>query len=172
MLRTMSILPSPVLTSFRELCVFLGEQNLPHAVNAEAQIIEIPTRSPPLEGTVYIRWEKTEPLVQLIHPLAVDVTGSERVRELEKAICRANNALPLPGFGFDYERGTLYFRLTVPMYAEGMSANTFQRLVLECVKYARDFLVPFRGVLEGLPGDDIVESALAYARGLAAGAES
>ena len=162
----------PVLTSFRELIAYLGEQNVPHAVNADAQIIEIPTRSPPLEGTVYIRWEKQEPLVQVIHPMLLAVKDPEKLRELEKAICRINNALPLPGFGFDYERGTLYYRLSIPMFPEGMSANTFQRLVLECVKYARDFLVPFRAVLEGKPGEDIIAASLEYAQQKKAGTAS
>jgi hypothetical protein len=159
----------PVLTSFRELVAYLGEQNVPHAVNAEAQIIEIPTKSPPLEGTVYIRWEKNEPLVQIIHPLALSIQEPDKVRELEKAMGRINNALPLPGFGFDYERGTLYFRWTVPMFPEGMNANTFQRLVLECVRYARDFLIPFRRVLEGKPGDEIIAAAVEYAQSKKAG---
>lgn len=154
----------PVLTSFRELTAYLAEQNVPHAVNGDAQIIEIPTKSPPLEGTVYLRWEKNEPLVQVIHPIVLSVKEPEKIRELEKAICRINNALPLPGFGFDYERGTLYFRLSIPMFPEGMNANTFQRLVLECVKYARDFLIPFRRVLEGKPGEEIIAAAMEYAQ--------
>jgi hypothetical protein len=160
----MSTATPPTLASFQDLVKYLDEQKVPHAINAEAQIIEIPTKSPPLEGTVFIRWEKHEPLVQIIHPLALSVKEPEKIRELEKAMGRVNNALPLPGFGFDYERGTLYFRLTLPMFPEGMNAHTFQRLVLECVKYARDFLIPFRGVLEGKPGEGIIAAAVEYAQ--------
>src|SRR5687767_15334910 len=152
-----------LLTSFRDLLAYLGEQNVPHAVNAEAQIVEIPTKAPPLDGVVYLRWERDTPYVQVIKPLALNV-ALERIRELETALCRVNNAVVLPGFGFDYERHTLYFRLTLPVFPEGMSSSQLQRLVITCVGTARDFVVPFQGVLDGSPGCDILQAALAYQR--------
>src|SRR5687767_7873682 len=153
-----------LLTSFRDLLAYLGEQNVPHAVNAEAQIVEIPTKAPPLDGVVYLRWERDTPYVQVIKPLALNV-ALERIRELETALCRVNNAVVLPGFGLDYERHTLYFRLTVAVFPEGMSAVSFESVIASCVHAARDFLVPFSAVLDGTtPGSDILSATVAYQR--------
>lgn len=151
-----------VIRSFGDLLAYLGEQNVPHAVNAEQQIVEIPTKAPPLDGVVYLRWERDTPYVQVIKPLVFDVPA-ERIRDLETALCRVNNALVLPGFGFDYERHTLYFRLTLPIFPEGMVPTQLRGLLLSCVQSARDFLIPFAGVLDGTsPGSDILTATLAY----------
>jgi hypothetical protein len=155
--------PVTTIASFRDLLAYLSEQNVPHAVNTQTQVVEIPTKSPPLEGIVYLRWEKELPYVQVIHPLALNVPA-HRVNDIEKALSRANNAIALPGFGFDYERGTLYFRLTLPMFAEGMLASTFQRMILGCVNNARDFFLAFRGIIDGRPGEEVLEAAIAFAQ--------
>ncbi len=151
------------ITSFAELLASLAEQQVPHAFNAEARTIEIPAKNAPLDSVCYVRWEKEQPYVQIICPLAL-ATPADRHRDLEAAICRANNALPFPGFGLDHDRGTLYFRYTVAIWPEGIVADHFQRLVLTVMGYARDFTIPFRGVLEGKPGDQILQAAVAYAQ--------
>jgi hypothetical protein len=151
-----------VIRSFGDLLAYLGEQNVPHAINAEQQIVEIPTKAPPLGGVVYLRWERDTPYVQVIKPLGLDVPA-ERIGDLETALCRVNNALVLPGFGFDYERHTLYFRLTLPVFPEGMDTTHLRGVLLSCVQSARDFIVPFAGVLAGTsPGSEILTAALAY----------
>ena len=150
-----------LIATFPELLAVLAEQNVPHTINADARSVEIPARNPPLDSVCYIRWEKELPFVQVICPL-VSAVPVERHVELRAAICRVNNAIPLPGFGLDPERGTLYFRHTLGI-AECISPGTFQLMVLAVMNAARDYLVPFRGVIDGKRGDEILAAVVAHA---------
>src|SRR5262249_47396897 len=116
--------------------------------------------------SVYIRWEKQLPYVQVIHPMVLDVPV-ERLAEVEHAICRANNTIAVPGFGFEYSKRFIYFRLCVPIYEEGIAAASFQRQILGAIRNARAFLLPFREVVEGKPGEEILSLAVAHARAAA-----
>jgi hypothetical protein len=146
------------LASFEDLLAFLDEAKLPHKADAGTQLVEVPTSSGPLRGSVYIRWERQLPYVQVIHPMVLDVPP-ERLADVERAICRANGGIALPGFGFEYEKRFIYFRLCVPVYEEGMLTASFQRQVLGVIHNARDFLVPFREVVAGRSGDEIMSLA-------------
>jgi hypothetical protein len=150
------------LTSFSDLIAFLDDAKLPHHADASQQVVEVPTSSGPLKGSVYIRWERQLPYVQVIHPMVLDVPA-ERLGDVEHAICKANGTVPLPGFGFEYGKRFIYFRLCVPMYDEGMLTGSFQRQVLGVIQNARDFLLAFRDVAAGRPGDEILELAVTHA---------
>jgi hypothetical protein len=150
------------IRSINELLDVLTAHNVPHAVKPDSRTVEIPARTPPLDSTCYIRWEKDLPYVQIICPMAVGIPP-ERHRDLDAAMSRANNAVAFPGFGLDHEHGTLYFRYTMAMFGEdGVATTVFQRIVLAVMNKARDFVVPFRQVIEGKPGDQILAAVTAY----------
>jgi hypothetical protein len=155
-------MPITRIASFDDLTLFLTESALPFQADAEKKLVVLPTQKPPLVGQMLIRWEKQLPYVQVIHPMVRDVP-KERLSEVEHAMGRANNTIPLPGFGFEYTHNFVYFRLTVPMYEEGMLAASFRRQVEGVLKNARDFLIPFQRVVSGEPGDRILELAVTAA---------
>lgn len=147
-----------------DLAAVLMAQGVPHVHNAQARTIELPARSPPLDSLCYLRWDKELPFLQVICPLLLAVPA-DRHRDLETAICRANNAIPFPGFGLDHERGTLYFRHTLLVIPE-LTAAVIQRVVLAVTTSARDFVVPFRDIVDGKPGAELMQAAVAYAQAL------
>jgi hypothetical protein len=156
-------MPVTTVATFSQLLEALSEQNVPHAVVSESRTVEIPARHPPLDSVCYLRWEKELPYVQVICPLALG-TPADRHRDLEMAIVRVNNAVPFPGFGLDHERGTLYFRYTVVIHPEGVPTAGFQKVVLAVMNLARDFVLPFREVIGGKPGDQILQAVIAQAK--------
>jgi hypothetical protein len=151
------------LASFQDLLDLLSAEGVASAPGADPMTVEIPARSGALDSVCYIRWEQEIPCVQVICPFALAVPA-ERHAELEGAIVRVNNASPFPGVGLDHERGTLYFRYTVVVYPDGVPAATFQKVVVSVVNHARELIVPFRGVIEGQPGAQILAAVLAHAQ--------
>ncbi|HKA90442.1 MAG TPA: hypothetical protein VKE22_22425 [Haliangiales bacterium] len=150
------------IATFQDCLAYFAELKVPHKIDAATQLIEIPTELPPLVGQHYIRFEKALPYVQLIQPMVRDVPADRRA-EVEHAICVANNTVPLPGFAYQYQNNFIYYRLTLPMYEEGMLATSFQKQQLSLLKNARDFLIPFRQVVDGKPGSQILDLAVAFA---------
>ncbi len=149
------------LSNFAELVEYLGENNVPHTSDPANQVVELPVTSPPLSGLLYIRWERKLPYVQIIHPFVANVP-EDRVHEIEGAICRANTVIALPGLGFEYDRRFVYMRLCVPMYEEGMLAGSFQRQVLGVLQNAKDFIGPFRDIVAGKPGAEVMALAVKH----------
>jgi len=146
------------ITNFKELIAILEETKVPHRYEAEPQVVEIQTGLP--AGNLFVRWEKTLPYVQIIQPMVRNVPR-ERLAEIEHGICRANNFAPLPGFGFDYDKGFVYMRLVVPMYEEGMLTQSFNRQLRAAVQNAKEFTNAFVKVVEGAPGEQLVPLAIA-----------
>jgi hypothetical protein len=134
------------VTSFDELLVFLADEQASYRQDAAAQIVQLPTR----DGSLYIRWERQVPFVQLVAPMIHDVPD-DRVHELEDAVCRVNHAVLLPGFGYDFAKRFLYFRLTLARDDEGLRAPLLRKMVFAAVNNARDYLAPFRAVVDGEP---------------------
>jgi len=156
-------MPITRVAKFEDLLAFLSESNVPFQVDNAAKVAVLPLNEPPLVGQILIRWEKQLPYVQILYPLVRDVPA-ERRGEVEHAICRANNTISLPGFGYEYSSNFIYFRLTVPMYEEGMLALSFRRQVEGVISNSRDFLVPFQQVVAGEPGEKILQLAVAAAQ--------
>jgi hypothetical protein len=152
-------MPVTRIASFEDLTQYLGENAIPHQVSADQKVVVLPTNQPPLVGQMMVRWEKALPYVQVIHPMVRDVPEARRA-EVEHAICRANNTIALPGFGYEYKNNFVYFRLTVPMYEEGMLAASFRKQLNAVLSNARDFLVPFQVVVAGEPGEQILQLAV------------
>ncbi len=151
-------MPIARISSFADLLTLLDEQGTPYRKDADKQTVELPAPA----GSLVIRWEKRLPYVQIIQVMVWNVPP-ERRAEVEHAICRANNTIALPGFGFECDKGFVYMRLCVPMYEEGMLAQSFRRLIASVMSNARQFTVPFQRVVEGEPGAKILQLAVAAA---------
>jgi len=150
---------SVAITKFDELLKFLTDTRVPHRIDPDRQLIEVPGEGPPLPGNLYIKWEKHVPFLQLIHFMIEDVPA-EREHELERAIVRLDNILEVGGFGFEYERRRLYCRLSVPVYRpEGITPTTLDRLCRGIVENARSYVDVFAQVVTGTPGDQVVAIA-------------
>ena len=152
-------MPITRIAKFEDLVAFAAESGIPHEADAEKQIMVLPLSERLLTGQILIRWEKQLPYAQLVYPMVKDVPA-ERRAEVEHAICRANNTIPLPGFAYEYTNNFIYFRLTVPMYEEGMLAQSFRRQIDAVRNNAKDFLVPFQQVVAGAPGETILQLAV------------
>src|SRR5215831_6507607 len=131
------------IASFADLLTFLSETSTPHTADLERQTVELSTTAPP--GTMVIRWEKALPYVQIIHIMVTDVPAARRAH-VEEAICRANNAIALPGFGYAYDKDFIYMRLCVPMYEEGMLTLSFRKQIASVLSNASQFIGAFTKV--------------------------
>jgi hypothetical protein len=156
------------LNKFSDIDAFLSENNVPHKSDLTSQAIELPVTTPPLSGVMYVRWDRKLPYVQLVYPF-VGYVPAERVQEVESGICHANTVIPLPGFGFEYEKRFVYMRLCVPIFEEGMLVSSFQRLLLGVLQNAKDFIGPFRDVVAGQEGAQIMALAVKHKNELDAG---
>lgn len=152
------------IRNYADLVQYLVENKLPHRANPQALTVEVPVVTPHLRGDVYVRWNQALPYAQLIHAFLSNIPES-RISEIEAAISRVNTAIPLPGFGFEYEQRSIYMRLCVHTYSEGIPAIAFQRLVLAVLDNTKQFVAAFADVASGAPGRDII--ALARRHGAA-----
>ena len=151
------------LKSFAELVTFLNERGIPNGANLPEQVAELPIRMPPLEDLVHVRWEKHLPYIQVICVMVRDVPAA-RVHQVEIACSRANSTIPLPGFGFDYTRSSIYFRHTW-IVRDGVRSSFLEQVVLAVATNAREFLIPFRRIVgEGLPGEKILDLAVEFVK--------
>src|SRR5262245_27370964 len=139
------------MATFDDLLGFLSEEQASFRHDAAAQIVELGARSGAFEGPVFLRWERHVPYLQIVAPMVHDV-ADDRVAEIEDAICRANHAVALPGFGYDFVKRFVYFRVTVPLERDGVAAELMKRTILAAVNNARDFLPAFRAVAAGTAG--------------------
>jgi hypothetical protein len=137
------------LTSFQDLVSLLQHDKVPYRLQAEEQLLEMPTVSGVLRSSIFVRWEKSLPLLQLILPLQIQVPP-ERISAMESALCRINNAIAMPGFGINYDKLTVYNRLTVPRDAEGnIKVELVRRMLLSLVTNGRQFVVTLRALAGG-----------------------
>jgi hypothetical protein len=151
-------MPITQLTSYHDLVQWLTDDNVPHRADEANLAVEIPVDTAPLSGLLYLRWERKLPYLQIIHPFVLDVP-EPRVRDVETAIIRANNVIPLPGLGFQYERRFVYMRLCVPIY-DGMRADNVRKQIVGVLNNATDFLGPFKAIVAGKAGEQILELAV------------
>lgn len=158
---TIDATPTPI-KGFDDLITLFANNNIPHRVDRDSHVVEVATNLGAQQGVLYLRWDKTLPYLQLIHPMVVNVPA-DRIAEVEHAIVKTNNVIALPGFGYQPERSFVYFRLCVPVYPdEGVSATMLHRLISAVVSNTVDFLEAFRAVVQdGKPGDQIMELAVA-----------
>jgi len=149
------------LSNYEELLAYLKENNVPHRPEPADQGVEVAVPQPKDAGSVYIRWEKNLPYINVIYPFAGNVPEA-RIPDVETAVVRANNVIKLPGFGFDHQNRLLYMRLCVQLYYGAISATAFQRQVFAVLQNAREFGEAFRDVVAGAPGKDICDLAVKH----------
>jgi len=151
----------PVLTTFDELVNLLVKDNTNHRLDRENQAIELPQKMPGLPGSLYLRWEKELPFVQLIQMSLVEIPQA-RVADVERAIVILNNKIEMPGFGLDEAVRNLYFRVVVPVVPpHGIDAEALYQLAQGTVRNAKLYQAAFKAVVDGTSGGDIVALAQA-----------
>jgi len=144
---------------FGALVSFLESNKFPHAVNREAQLVELPSNAAPLPGNLIVKWEKKLPFFSMIQ-FMIENVPEDRVRDVETAITRLNCALEIPGLGFDHTTRRVFFRLVIPVLApNGISPAAFNQLGQGCVKQAKDLYPGLNAVVGGRPGDQILSFA-------------
>lgn len=145
--------------SYGQLIELLRRDQVTHQLDPNEQVITIPTRRDHDEGVALLRWQDRDGVLQVIHTLPVTVPA-ERVAAMESAVTRLNHALALPGFGLNHQTGTLYFRVTLPVAAAGVSPQDLQSVFRAAVRTAFDMLPALRRVAEeGADPTMIVEDA-------------
>ena len=154
-------MPTARLTKFDDLLAYLRENNVPHKADPAGLSVELPLATPANAGSVYVRWEKDLPYVQVIYPFVGEVPDA-RVPDVESAIVRVNNTIKLPGFGYEHGNHIIYMRLCVQLYDEGISATSFQRQVFAVLQNANEFVGAFRDVVAGASGKDVLDLAVKH----------
>lgn len=146
-----------MIQSFEQFVKFLGDNKVPNRVDAERQIVELPSKGAPLPGNLLIKWEKQIPFLQIIH-FMIENVPADRVRDIETAIIRLDNRLEVGGFGFDHTTNRLYNRLTVPvMPPDGINPMAINQLGTGVVRSAKEFLDVFQEIVGGMSGEKAIE---------------
>ena len=143
------------LQSFEQLVQYLLDNKIPYRIDEPRQLVELPSQNASLPTNVFVRWEKHVPFLQIVQ-FMIEGVPAGRVRELETAIVRADNALEVGGFGFDHERLRCYYRLTIPVFPhDGINPSTLIQLVQGVVRTAEDYRDAFQKIVAGTPGEQI-----------------
>jgi hypothetical protein len=127
------------ITTFAELTAFLTAESVPHVADADKQFVRIPSKvgEPPVPAL--IRWNASDGLVHFVQPVPIKVPR-HRLTHIETAVTRLNYGLELPGFGFDYGRGLVYYQLSIPIKVRGNIIGTEVRGYFSyVVRQAREF---------------------------------
>ncbi len=146
------------LTKNEDLLASLTEGGIPHKDDGQGGI----EMRAPNGDMIYLRWERGLPYIQVIYPFIAGVPD-DRIRDVESAICRVNNVIKLPGFGFAEDHRLIYMRLCVQLEDDGgIGAAAFARQVGAVFQNASEFAAAFRDVVAGAPGKDITELAIKH----------
>ncbi|HEX2573161.1 MAG TPA: YbjN domain-containing protein [Polyangia bacterium] len=145
--------------------MLLRAENIPLVDVPAYHALEMTTHSPPVEGTLALVWEPQLHLVQLVHALPFEVSP-ERLSAVEHAIVRINDALAVPGFGFNSERRLVYYRLVLPRHSDGsLEDEDIKRAISTVLTTLGDFWLPLDGVIRGGEDADAVVAAARKAKG-------
>lgn len=145
-----------MLQSFAELKSFLEGRKIPLRADDERQVLEIPTYIRGEQHLALIVWDPRATLVHVIQPLSID-TAPDRVTQMTDALARVNHQLVLPGFGFDHDRNTVYFRWVVPRESEGgMTEEGLDRAIRTVLETCRDFMPGLREVGAHMPSSEVI----------------
>jgi hypothetical protein len=143
--------------NFEQFLKFLGDNKVPNRVDAERQIIELPSKGAPLPGNLLIKWEKQVPFIQIIH-MMIENVPADRIRDLETAIIRLDNRLEVGGFGFDHQSNRVYNRLTVPVIPPaGIDPLAISQLGHGVIRSGKEFLEVFQEIVGGKSGEQVFE---------------
>jgi len=133
-----------LINSFSELVGSLEKAGVPIGSDDTQQLLQIPIKAPPLESVVYMRWVNQPPYLSMVLPV-LDGISDARLGAIESAVCRANNGIPLPGFGIDYNHHAVVFKVSVPV-ADGVPSATLDTLIQGIVTSSRNCMMAFAKV--------------------------
>jgi hypothetical protein len=138
-----------VLTTYQDLIDLLKRDSVKHETDNKKALVRIPTKREDLEGTMLIRWQAAEGVVQFIQTLPMDIS-EDRIPAMETAVLRLNHALAVPGFGLDHQNRKLYYRFVAPFMPRGGLQDKEVRLYFQLtLKQAAEFFAPLKQVAEG-----------------------
>jgi hypothetical protein len=149
------------LKSFQDLTRFFVAEGVPFRCDEAAQMVELPTRSPPLVGTMAVLWRTGDHLVHFVHLLPFE-SPVERLAVVEAAVARINHVLAFPGFGIDHEKRRAYFRVVMPRIAgdDSLDSRVIGPTISMVINTTRDFWTPLAQVaIHGASPDGILASA-------------
>jgi putative sensory transduction regulator len=144
-----------VVHTFEEFVQVLEGKRVPHRAYASARLVELESGSP-LPGPLQIKWETKVSFINVGNLVLRDIP-QDRLRELETAVARINHHLPVLGFGLDTLGRVLYFRVAVPVFADGINPDTLDQLAKGVIGNATEFMSSFGAVVQGRPGDEVTE---------------
>lgn len=130
-----------LINNFSELVTSLKASGVPLRADEPQQLLQAPINAPPLNSVVFVRWVNQPPYLTMVLPVLDGITEA-RLGAIESAVCRANNGIPLPGFGIDYNHRAVVFKVSVPI-ADGVLASTLDTLFEGIIRYSRDFIMAF-----------------------------
>lgn len=159
MINLLSMGPTRI-AHYEDLLKYLADTNVPRRENHDERSVEIPVTMPPLSGTLFMRWERQLPYLQVLHPFILNVPVL-RVREIETAITRVNVSLPSPGLGFHHDKSFLYMRRCMPVYVDGIATTSLQKDISLVLETARTYLGCLREIVDGKPGAEILSATSA-----------
>jgi len=142
------------VSSYAELLQLLSVLQAPHRADPALQTIDLLTATD-LPGPLHVRWEKHLPLVQLLQPVVVNVPAA-RVRDIEAAVVRINNAAVFSGLGFDHAMRRVYYRITGVVLLDGLRVDLLQAYLQGAVANATELRPSLLKVVDGLSGDEIL----------------
>lgn len=135
-----------IISSYDDLAGFFAESGLQHQAEPEQSLVKVPTRSGPLEGVLFIRWEESQQVVHLVQTIDLAIP-EDRLPALALAIAILNHALALPGFGINVGQRQCYFRITMPIRPDGtVTRKEIQGLFNLVVRTATEHLPVLRDV--------------------------
>lgn len=148
------------ITSYDDLLDLLRKDGVLHQADVADRSITIPTGRGELRGVLMMRWQGEQGVLQLVQSLPFKVPD-ERLSAYESALARINHALLIPGFGYNHEVGSAYFRVALPMFpGRPLRAEDVRAAFRTAVKTSADFLPALRRVaLEGAAPNTIVADA-------------
>ncbi len=148
------------ITRYEELLELLARDGVLHQADPGERAVTIPTGRGELRGVLVIRWQSEQNVVQLVQSLPLKVPD-DRLPAFESSLARLNHALLLPGFGYNHDAGTPYYRLALPIFPDRpLRAEDVRAAFRTAVKTAADFLPALRRVVtEGASPETIVADA-------------
>ena len=145
-----------LVKDFASLLKLLNEDGVTHQTHMKDSAVSIPTEKGPIDGVFVIRWDAEQGFAHFIQPFMMPIP-KEKIADMEGAMMRLNHAIPYPGLGINHETGHPYFRMSIAVLGEGLSAADVRRYFSHTLAQAAKWHPEVKSVLEGAPPNQIVE---------------
>ncbi len=143
------------LRSFDDLVKFLDGKQIPHRVDAENHVVQLAVGPPALPAPVFVRWESKIPYIQIMQQMSQPIP-EPRLRDVEVACTRVNDAASLPGFGVNYATHVIYYRIAAPVYDGQLSPDMLDRSITAVLNNAAQLAPAFKAVIDGGDGASVL----------------